>query len=95
MTMLEILSENRGLKAHVVEAEPMLTQVDIKQLPSYSIGFEDGESTGEARGEALFVCRLLTRLNAGEVADLLGLSAADVERIVARGDHDKPVDNRP
>jgi hypothetical protein len=90
MTMLEILSENRGLKAQVVEAERMLTQVDIKQLPSYSIGYEDGESTGEARGEALIVGRLLTRLSAGEVADLLGLSAADVERIAARGDPDKP-----
>ena len=90
MTMLEILSENRGLKAQVVEAERMLTQVDIKQLPSYSIGYEDGESTGEARGEALIVGRLLTRLSAGEVADLLGLSAADVERIAARSDSDKP-----
>jgi hypothetical protein len=95
MTMLEILSENRGMKAHMVEAEPMLTQVDIKQLPSYSIGFEDGESTGEARGEALIVLRLLTHLNVGEVADLLRLCAADVERIAARGDHDKLVDNRP
>ena len=85
MTMLEILSENRGLKPQVVEAQRMLTQVDIKQLPSYSIGFEDGESTGEA----LIVRRLLARLNAGEVADLLGLSAAEVERIAAKGDADK------
>ena len=86
MTILEILSENRGLKAQVAEAERMLTQVDIKQLPSYSIGYEDGESTGEA----LIVRRLLTRLSAGEVADLLGLSTGDVERIAARGDPDKP-----
>jgi len=86
MTMLEILSENRGLKAQVVEAQRMLTQIDITQLPSYSIGYEDGES----RGEAQIVRRLLTRLDAGEVADLLGLSAADVERIAATGDADKP-----
>jgi len=90
MIMLEILSENRGLKPQVMEAQRMLTQVDIKQLPSYSIGYEDGETTGEARGEALIVRRLLTRLNAGEVADLLGLSAEDVERIAAAGDADKP-----
>jgi hypothetical protein len=30
----------------------MLTQIDIKKLPSYGIGFEDGEAAGEARGDA-------------------------------------------
>lgn len=64
----------------------MLTQVDVKQLPSYSIGYEDGDAMREAQ----IVRRLLTRLDAGEVADLLGLSAADVERIAATGDADKP-----
>jgi hypothetical protein len=86
MTMLEILSENRGLKAQVMEAQRMLTQVDVKQLPSYAIGYEDGE----ARGEALIVRRLLTRLDAGEVAALLGLSTEDVARIVATGNADNP-----
>jgi predicted transposase YdaD len=94
MTMLEILSENRGLKAQVIEAQRMLTQVDVKQLPSYAIGYEDGEATGEARGEArgeaLIVRRLLTRLDAGEVAALLGLSTEDVARIVATGNADNP-----
>ena len=98
MTMLEILSENRGLKAQVMEAQRMLTQVDVKQLPSYAIGYEDGEARGEAtgevrgeaRGEALILRRLLTRLNAGEVAALLGLSTEDVARIVATGDADNP-----
>ncbi|WP_295390510.1 hypothetical protein [uncultured Thiodictyon sp.] len=87
MTMLEILSENRGLKPQVVEAQRMLTQVDIKQLPSYSIGYDDGDATREA----LIVRRLLTRLDAGEVAELLGLSTEDVQRIAAKGDADKPV----
>ena len=65
----------------------MLTQVDIKQLPSYLIGFEDGEARGEARGElraqALIARRLLRRLQAAEVAELLGMTAEEVERIAA------------
>ncbi|WP_295455855.1 hypothetical protein [uncultured Thiodictyon sp.] len=65
----------------------MLTQVDIKQLPSYSIGYEDGDATREA----LIVRRLLTGLDAGEVAELLGFSAEDVARIAAKGNADAPV----
>lgn len=48
----------------------MLTQIDIKRLPSYALGFEDGEATGEAQ----IVRRLLARLDAAEVADLPGLT---------------------
>jgi predicted transposase YdaD len=90
MLMLEILSENRGLKAEVAEAELMLTQVDIKRLPSYSIGYEDGEAEGEARGEAHIVRRLLARLDAGQVAELLGLSRSRVEAIAAQGEPADP-----
>ena len=98
MTMLEILSENRDLKAAVTEAQRMLTQVDVKRLPSYTIGFEDGEETGEARGEARgtrqgeaqIVRRLLARLDAAEVADLLGLTPEEVAEIVAKGGEGSP-----
>ena len=38
MTMLEILSENRDLKAQVVEAERMLTEIDVERFPSYVLG---------------------------------------------------------
>jgi hypothetical protein len=34
MTMLEILSENRDLKAQVQEAEHMLARIDIEKMPS-------------------------------------------------------------
>ena len=82
MTMLEILSENRDLKAQVQEAQRMLTQVDIKRLPSYAIGFEDGEAIGEAE----IVRRLLARLDAAEVAELLGMTPEEVARIAAAGE---------
>ncbi len=51
MTMLEILSKDRDLKAQIKEAECMLTEIDIESLPSFSIGFERGEEEGEKRGE--------------------------------------------
>jgi len=63
----------------------MLTQVDIKKLPSYSIGFEDGEADGEAKAQAQIVRRLLARIDAAEVGRLLGLSPEEVERIAGPG----------
>jgi predicted transposase YdaD len=94
MTMLEILSENRDLRAQVEEAERMLTQIDIERLPSYVIGLERGESRGESRGlergraveKRAIVRRLLARMDAAEVAGLLGLSLEDVTRIAAIDD---------
>ena len=47
MTMLEILSQNRDLKAQVEEAERMLTEIDIERMPSFAIGFERGEAREE------------------------------------------------
>jgi hypothetical protein len=94
MTMLEILSENRDLRAQVEEAERMLTQIDIERLPSYVIGMERGEIRGESRGlergraveKRVIVRRLLARMDAAEVAGLLGLSLEDVNRIAAIDD---------
>jgi predicted transposase YdaD len=101
MTMLEILSDNRALRAQVEEAERMLTEVDIERLPSFVIGFERGETRGEERGEARgraegkaegevegreaaiqeIVKRLLTRMEAPQVAELLGLELETVRRL--------------
>ena len=50
MTMLEILSKNRDLKAQIKEAERMLTGIDIESLPSFSLGFERGEEKGLEKG---------------------------------------------
>jgi hypothetical protein len=94
MTMLEILSENRDLQAQVKEAEKMLTEIDIKRLPSYAIGFEAGEIAGEAHGEArgrarekqAIVRQLLRRFDTAQIADLLGLSVDEVERLAAGPD---------
>jgi len=81
MGMLEILSENRDLKAQVEEAERMLTEIDVERMPSFVIGFE----RGEAKGEAQIVRRLLRRLGVAKVSELLGLSPEEVEQIAASG----------
>jgi len=89
MNMLEILSENRDLRAQIEEAEHMLTQVDIERLPSFAIGFEQGEKKDREKGKAQLVHRLLSRLGATEVSELVGLAPEDVERIAEkRGDAD-------
>ncbi len=94
ITMLEILSKNRDLKAQVEEAEHMLTEIDIESLPSFTIGFgrgkEEGREEGREEGKAQVVHRLLSRHGAGEVSELLGLSVEDVERIAAKGGDKDP-----
>lgn len=54
--MIEVLSENRDLKTQIKEAEAMLTQIDVKRLPSYELGLEkgwkDGMEVGLERGLA-------------------------------------------
>ena len=71
----------------------MLTEVDIERLPSFGIGHERGEAKGEAVGEARgeargqelatqqIVKRLLTRMEAAQVAELLDLEFETVKRI--------------
>lgn len=67
--ILEILSDNRDLKAQIKEAEQMLTRIDVERLPSYEIGLERGLERGierglergMERGEAYLLRRLLQR----------------------------------
>jgi len=74
MTMLQILSRNRDLKAQLEEAEHMLTEIDIESMPFFAIGFERGEEKGKEEGreegkeagEAQVVRRLLSRLGIAE-----------------------------
>jgi len=49
--MLEVLLENRQLKQQIKEAETMLTQIKIENLPSYELGEERGIIIGENRGK--------------------------------------------
>ncbi len=68
----------------------MLTEIDIKRLPSYALGFEAGEAIGEAQGSAIqkqaIVRQLLRRFDAAQVAKVLQLSVDEVERIAGAAD---------
>ncbi len=48
--MLETLSDNRYLKSNLDEAKDMLTKIDIKKLPSYRWGVDDGREEGLEKG---------------------------------------------
>ena len=67
--MLEILSENRELQETIKEVEKMLTQVDIKKLPSYQLGVEQ-----VARN-------LLNKMSDEEIAETTGLTLEEIHRL--------------
>jgi len=93
LDMLEILSENRDLKPYIKEAEAMLTQVDIKKLPSYELGMEKGMEEGMEKGmergmekgsfqARCAIARSLFGVLPDEViADKTGLTLADLRRL--------------
>jgi predicted transposase YdaD len=76
--MMEILSDNRHLKEFIKEAEKMITQVKLENLPSYELGLEKGLEKGleegQAKGISLLVLRLLKKYPPETVAEMLELS---------------------
>ena len=50
LSMMEILSSNRGLQQILKEEEKMLSQVKQSELPSYQIGLEQGIEQGLEKG---------------------------------------------
>ena len=97
LKMLDVLSGNRGLQDVVEETINMY--IDEEKLGIYQAvkkrseargikkgearGIKKGEARGEARGLRKMVLRLLTKLPPEQVADLSGMSLAEVEAIAA------------
>ena len=93
LKMLDVLSGNRGLQDIVEETIDMY--IDEEKLGIYQAvkkrgeargearGIKKGEARGEARGLRKMVLRLLTKLPPEQVADLSGMSLAEVEAIAA------------
>ena len=91
--MLDVLSGNRGLQ-NVVE-ETINMYIDEEKLGIYQAvkkrseargearGIKKGEARGESRGLRQMVLRLLDKLPPEQVADLSGMSLAEVEAIAA------------
>ena len=93
--MLEVLATNRNLLPVLKESENEMLTVDIKQLPSYQIGWEQGEITGlskgkaegKAEGEAKLIRALLRKQSPQQVADLTGISLSKIVAIAAHADN--------
>ena len=89
LKMLDVLSGNRGLQ-NVVE-ETINMYIDEEKLGIYQAvkkrsearGEARGIKKGEARGLKKMVLRLLAKLPPEQVADLSGMSLAEVETIAA------------
>jgi hypothetical protein len=88
--MLEVLSENRNLQPQIKEAEKMLTQVKVENLPSFQIGLEAGMERGIERGLEQGVRRerlrlaqqLIGLLDEQTIADKTGLSLEEVQGLI-------------
>ena len=103
MYMLEVLSDNRNLKTFIKEAETMITNVNIENLPSYELGMEKGIEAGIAKGIAkgigkgmekgmtrgihMIVKQLLVKNTPEAVAELTNLSLSEVMDIKNANTH--------
>jgi hypothetical protein len=89
--MLEILSENRDLKTYIKEAETMITQVTIENLPSYELGMERGMEQGMERGMEqgieIIIRQLLNTHSVEQVADLIHLPVDKIKLIKNKTAH--------
>ena len=79
--MLDVLSGNRGLQDIVEETINMY--IDEEKLVIYQAVKKRSEARGEAKGLRKMVLRLLAKLPPEQVADLSGMSLAEVEAIAA------------
>ena len=89
LKMLDVLSGNRGLQNIVEETIDMY--IDEEKLGIYQAVKKRSEARGikkgEARGLRKMVLRLLTKLPPEQVADLSGMSLAEVEAIAATAEY--------
>ena len=79
MYMMEILSDNRDLKTAIKEAETVITDINIENLPSYELGME--------KGIQQMVKQLLTKNSPEQVAELTEMSLADILAIKNSNKH--------
>ena len=81
--MLEVLSENRDLKDYIKEAETMISQVNIENLPSYELGMERGKEENLKE----IILQLLTTCTPEQVAKLINLPLEKILAIKNQTEH--------
>jgi hypothetical protein len=85
--MLEILSENRDLKTYIKEAENMITQVTIENLPSYELGMERGMERGMEKGTEQIIKQLLMTQSPEQIATLTRIALEKIMQIKSKMEH--------
>jgi len=79
--MLETLSQNRSLQPNIDEAKQMLTRVDVKKLPSYNWGLQDGKLEGKLEGKTDITIKLLPMMNDENIAKVTGLPIEQIQAL--------------
>lgn len=81
--MLETLSENRNLKKALKEAEEMLSNIAIEQLPSYELGMERGMERGiEQKIQEIITNSISLGLDENLISKLTGLSVEEIKKYI-------------
>jgi len=85
MYMLEVLSDNRNLKVAIKEAETVITNVKVENLPSYELGMEKGIEKGIEKGMEQgmekVILQMLQKNTAEIVSELTGITISDIVNI--------------
>ena len=71
--MLETLSENRDLKSNIDEAKNMLSEIDIKKLPSYNWGLQQGLEQGRKQEAIDIAKQMLSFMDDEKIAKITKL----------------------
>ncbi len=86
--MLEVLSDNRNLRETIKETEKMLTDFNVKRLPSYELGWEQGIQDGiqqrkeqEQRNQLTIASELIGELPDQRIAELFNLPLTIVQTL--------------
>lgn len=84
--MLETLSQNRNLKPNFNEAKKMLTDIDVRKLPSFNWGLDQGREEGrDAEREAIAI-KLLPVMSDRNISDFTNLSIERIQALRALAD---------
>jgi predicted transposase YdaD len=85
--ILETLSQNRELKETLKEAEEMLREIKLENLPSYEIGLERGLEQGLSQGAVETAITMIREFNLSveEVAKRLKLPLDELVKYMSKG----------
>jgi len=84
MLMIETLSDNRDLKNTLEEVEDMLREINMENLPSYSLGHKAGVDEGISQGKLETASMMIKEFNLSieKIAQKLNLSVDVIKEYI-------------